>query len=284
MPSRAAGAVKASPETAGDGGSDPFLSLFLSPGGFFVCACLILPLLLEHISPLRPGAALVTWVPAYAFAWPVVLWFFIAFVVVSFTFKGRLKKLSKADAFAASWYLCNGFFFNSMMDVFAGQFQSWAIMTERYNELEPRYALAASYDGVTVFLTSWQEILIQCPCGLALFYAYWRGKGWRYPLEIVFNCWSVAGVWYFYVSEPVLGFPHVHSPFKVVGGKWEVLTEEMFTFETIYKFWIGFVIFPGLWAIVGTILGMRASSKICKYVEVVEKLVAEMDKKKKKKK
>ena len=114
------------------------------------------------------------------------------------------------------------------MDVFAGQFQAWRTMTARYNELEPRYAMAGTYDGVTVFLTSWQEILIQTPCGLALFYAYWRGSNWKHGLEIIFNMWSVAGVWYFYGSEFVLGFPHIHAPWGAAedGGDVEAVSED----------------------------------------------------------
>ena len=151
-------------------------------------------------------------------------------------------------------------------------------MTARYNELEPRYALAGRCDGVTVVLTSWQELLIQTPCGLALFYAYWRRASWRLPLEIVFNCWSVAGVLYFYGSEPALGFPHVHAPFtggaKAVAGV-DVArpplvfdAESATTFESLYKFWLGFVIFPGLWAVVGVILTVRAARTIAHHVDM----------------
>ena len=151
--------------------------------------------------------------------------------------------------------LINGFFFNSMMDVFAGQFQAWTTMTERYNELEPRYAAPGCKcicfqeskkkersltnamltqmlmhiryplfspqpledGGVIVLLTSLQELCIQTPLGLILFFLIWTGNPYRLGCEIVFNCWSIAGVWYFYLSEPFLGFPLVHAPFDKSG-------------------------------------------------------------------
>ena len=47
---------------------------------------------------------------------------------------------------------------------------------------------------MVVLLTSMQEILIQTPIGLALFFLIWTGNPYRLGLEVVFNCWSVAGV------------------------------------------------------------------------------------------
>ena len=38
--------------------------------------------------------------------------------------------------------------------------------------------------------------------------------------------------------------------------------DKAFTMETLWKFWIGFVIFPALWAIMGIILAVRAGSDI----------------------
>lgn len=135
-------------------------------------------------------------------------------------------------------------------------------MTHRYNELEPRYAMVGTHDGVTVQLTSWQEILFQTPSGLALFYAYHRNSSWKLPLEIVFNCWSVAGVWYFYGSEVVLGFPLIHSP-------WAHGVTSIFQFDLLYKFWLGFVIFPLLWVVVGVLLALRAASAIVRLADGV---------------
>ena len=128
-------------------------------------------------------------------------------------------------------------------------------MTQRYNELEPRYTMIGTYDGVTVQLTSWQELLIQTPCGLALYYAYHRGSHWRLAVEIIFNMWSVGGVWYFYGSEFVLGFPHIHFPLGD-DGTWDV------SLASCYKFWLGFVIFPSLWFVVGVLMTIRAAQKI----------------------
>ena len=206
----------------------------------------------------------------------MLLWAVIGLTCVAVTFKGGadagfVERLPRADAWIAAWYFVNGMFFNSCMDVFAGQFQAWRTMTARYNELEPRYAMAGTYDGVTVFLTSWQEILIQTPCGLALFYAYWRGSNWKHGLEIIFNMWSVAGVWYFYGSEFVLGFPHIHAPWGAAedGGTWGAWDpSQAWTFETFWKFWIGFVIFPGLWVVVGLALTWRACREIQRHVEI----------------
>ncbi|CAE8675555.1 unnamed protein product, partial [Polarella glacialis] len=196
----------------------------------------------------------------YLFAWPVLLWTFIALIVIGVTFSDekRLRKLSATESHIASWYLINGFFFNSMMDVFAGQFGSWTTMTQRYHELEPRYAMDG-YVGVVVLLTSLQELCIQTPCGLFLFYAYWRGSSWRLGVEVIFNMWSIAGVWYFYVSEAILGFPNVHAP-VTSDGRFDL--SSALSFDTVYKFWIGFVIFPALWACVGAALAIRACWQI----------------------
>lgn len=249
-----------------------------TPAFIFVAGCLVAPAVLEIVgTPLGLPLGM-----PYVFAWPVLLWVGIGIATVAVTFRDASgpngtgcrpcrsdEMASRWDPWIASWYLSNGFFFNSMMDVFAGQFQSWQTMTARYNELEPRYnpQVQCSYDGVTVFLTSWQEILLQAPLGLLLFYGYWRGKAWRYPLEIIFNAWSVAGVWYFYGSEFVLNFPYIHAPF---GKDREFLPHMALTFETVYKFWIGFVIFPGLWAVIGIMLTVRALRTISKHVEISE--------------
>lgn len=241
------------------------ISIVLSPGFLFAYGCLLFPALLELVRPIQQPLGF-----AYLFAWPVLLMVTVGMIVVAVTFSdpSKVKKLNQLDAIIASWYLVNGFFFNSMMDVFAGQFQSWQTMTARYNELEPRYALVGTYDGVTVVLTSCQEILLQTPCGLALFYAYYRASNWRLPVEMVFNMWSVAGVWYFYGSEVVLGFPHIHSPFK--NGAFDV--QGSLTFDVAYKFWLGFVIFPVLWAVIGVILAVRAAKQISRLADVATKI------------
>ena len=70
--------------------------------------------------------------------------------------------------------------------------------------------------------------------------------------------WSVAGVWYFYFTEAALGFPNVHAPIK--DGSFDV--SSAFTFDSVYKFWLGFVIFPMLWMTVGAVLGARAVAQI----------------------
>ncbi len=251
----------------------------LTPPFVFVAGCLCAPALLQLV-----GAPMDVPLGApYLLAWPVLLFGGVLVATVAATFadlrgpngtgtrpRRAGEMASDWDPWVAAWYLTNGFFFNSMMDVFAGQFQSWQTMTQRYNELEPRYSpdVQKGYDGVTVFLTSWQEILLQAPLGLLLFYGYWRGRAWRYPVEIVFNAWSIAGVWYFYGSEFVLNFPYIHAPFSKQNGAFQL--DEAFTFETIYKFWIGFVIFPGLWAVVGIVLTVRAVRTISNHVEISE--------------
>lgn len=230
--------------------------IILSPAGIFMLGCLAFPIILEQIVPIGEPLGL-----SYIFAWPVILWGSVGVFVVVYTFSdpGRVVELKATDTMVAAWYLINGCFFNSMMDVFAGQFQSWQTMTQRYNELEPRYAFAGRYDGVTVLLTSCQELLIQTPCGLALYFAYHRGCSWRLPLEMVFNMWSVVGVWYFYGSEVALGFPHVHAPFTK-DGSFDFASA--CTFDMIYKFWLGFVIFPLIWSVVGVLLALRAAAAI----------------------
>ena len=244
--------------------------------GLFVLCCIIAVFLLEYLIPLetQEHTSALQFSVNYLTGWPVLLWSFIGILTVLVTFRrpGKendstwVESLSYADASKASWYFCNGFFFNSMMDVFAGQLQSWPVMSERYVQLEPRYGMADTYDGVTVILTSLQEICIQAPLGLVLFYACWRNKDWRAPVEIVFNMWSVAGVLYFYGSEFILKFPHVHSPYdenKVF--QWGKAFDD---FDTVYKFWIGFVILPGLWVVAGVWLAIQAVQEIAATTEV----------------
>ena len=76
---------------------------------------------------------------------PVCLWGTVALTVIALTFRPGAPRveLSSVDSMVASWYLCNGFFYNSMMDVFAGQFQSWQTMTHRY----VMSAYGPSFDG-----------------------------------------------------------------------------------------------------------------------------------------
>ena len=124
---------------------------FFTPAGFFVFCCLLAPPLLELVD------VEITTTPLNHFALytatPVLFFFAVATGVIWYTFVGSktpVVELSGWEVWIASWYLINGFFFNSMMDVFAGQFQSWSGMTDFYNALEPRYAKVGTYDGVTV--------------------------------------------------------------------------------------------------------------------------------------
>ena len=98
----------------------PLRGILLSPGFAFVAGCLAFPWLLEQIIPIGEPLG-----SAFLMAWPVLLWSSVGVAVVLLTFSGPCMELTRNDAWVASWYLANGFFFNSMMDVFAGQFQSW---------------------------------------------------------------------------------------------------------------------------------------------------------------
>jgi hypothetical protein len=230
--------------------------VFPTPAGFFVVSCFVAPVLLEFVDPIISGGITISVFYTYVFAWPVVICGSVGALTLIFTFKNQtdsLKMLTSTERIIASWYFCCGFFFNSMMDVFAGQFQSWPIMSQRYLQLEPRYGMDSSYNGVTCLLTSYQELLVQAPLGLFLFYGYWTGKTWTKPIEIAFNMWSVAGVLYYYGSEVILGFPNVHYPRNF---------EEAISFEMVLKFWVGFIVFPSLFAVVGIVLTVRAVSYI----------------------
>ena len=227
--------------------------VFPTPAGFFVVSCFVAPVLLEFVDPTISGGFTISVLYTYAFAWPVIIWGSVGALTLIFTFKNQTGSLTSTERMIASWYFCCGFFFNSMMDVFAGQFQSWPIMSQRYLQLEPRYGMDTNYNGVTCLLTSYQELFVQTPLGLLLFYGYWRGKTWTKPIEIAFNMWSVAGVLYYYGSEVILGFPNIHYPRKF---------EESISFEMVLKFWIGFVVFPCLFAVVGIVLTVRAVSYI----------------------
>ena len=225
-----------------------------TPCGTFALSCYFFPLMLEFIQPMHNKLSF-QMLMSYFFAWPVLLWSGIGLFTVYITFRDRQvaknnKELQTSEKLAASWYFCCGFFFNSMMDVFAGQLQAWPMMSERYKQLEPRYTMAGKYEGITVLITSIQELLIQTPCGLVLFYGYWNRKSWTKPIEIVFNMWCIAGVAYYYGSEPLLNFPIVHSP-AADGSNY-------FAFETLYLFWFGFIIMPLLFASVGLFLSIKA--------------------------
>ena len=95
------------------------LALCTPPFAFCV-ACFLVPVALEPFAPLGEPLGV-----TFVFAWPVLLWCGTGIAVVAWTFAGGdpVAALPRADAWAASWYLCNGFFFNSMMDVYAGLFQ-----------------------------------------------------------------------------------------------------------------------------------------------------------------
>ena len=96
------------------------------------------------------------------------------------------------------------------------------------------------YPGIIVFMTSIQEVLVQAPCGLALYYAYYRNAPWRLAVEVIFNMASVGGVYYFYVADWVLGAPSMHPELA-----------SQFNFAAVYKFWTGAIIFPSLWGVIG---------------------------------
>ena len=51
----------------------------------------------------------------------------------------------------------------------------------------------------------------------------------------------------------ILGFPNVHYPRNF---------EEAISFEMVLKFWVGFIVFPSLFAVVGIVLTVRAVSYI----------------------
>ena len=98
------------------------LDIALSPAGFFMAGCMFVPPILELILPMDKPLPLGT---EYWFAIPVCLWVSVGMAVAIYTHsdKNAVKELSKMDTWAASWYLINGCFFTSMMDVFAGYFQ-----------------------------------------------------------------------------------------------------------------------------------------------------------------
>ena len=65
----------------------------------------------------------------------------------------------------------------------------------------------------------------------------------------------------------MLKFPHVHSPYdenKVF--QWKSAFGD---FDTIYKFWIGFVLLPGLWAVVGIWFAAEAINEVTTSLEEV---------------
>jgi hypothetical protein len=244
--------------------------LLLDPTSLFCLLLLPVPLIWRNDRIMVASSAETT---AYLTAWPLIVWAVVGACVVWITKSGDCRPMRRTDRFVARWYLLNGCFFNSMMDVFAGQLQAWPLMTEQYNALEPRYAAApgpgpcGAYARSVVALTSLQEILFQAPLGMALYYAYHRRAAWRLPAEIVFNVCSVAGVWYFYGTEAYARFPCVSTPplqalanadLSTEAGR-ERLLAAAFTPKLLFEFWLGFVAFPLLWAVVGISLILRAS-------------------------
>ena len=98
------------------------LDVLLSPAGIFMLFCLLMPPMLEFMLPMDKPLPIGV---EYWFAMPVCIWLSIGMAVVNFTQSNKkaVKTLSKAETWIASWYLINGCFFTSMMDVFAGFFQ-----------------------------------------------------------------------------------------------------------------------------------------------------------------
>ena len=94
--------------------------------GLFVLCCIIAVFLLEYLIPLetQEHTSALQFSVNYLTGWPVLLWSFIGILTVLVTFRrpGKendstwVESLSYADASKASWYFCNGFFFNSMME------------------------------------------------------------------------------------------------------------------------------------------------------------------------
>jgi len=153
---------------------------------------------------------------------------------------GKCQNLTKSEKMLANWYLVNGCFFMSAMDFSAGTLQAWPGMWQRYIQLDNRYGKPWEGDGVTVTITGIQEILIQAPTALFVYYAMYRGHDWRLAVEMVFNLASSFGTWYFYLAEALRGFPNTDG-------------ERAFqpSFQSIYRFWIGTNFFCFLWFSIG---------------------------------
>lgn len=61
-------------------------------------------------------------------------------------------------------------------------------MSKQYLIVEPRYALGLFHsEGVSVFMTSMLEILVQSPLCLAAYWAYHRNRPYRYDF-LCRNC------------------------------------------------------------------------------------------------
>ena len=98
----------------------------VTPVGAFTVSCYFAPLLLELIQPIHEHGISTNMMLSYLFSWPVLVFSSIGLATIFITFRdGSTTKLEPADRLATSWYFCCGFFFNSMMDVCAGQLQAW---------------------------------------------------------------------------------------------------------------------------------------------------------------
>uniref|UniRef100_A0A7S2U1Z8 EXPERA domain-containing protein n=1 Tax=Lotharella oceanica TaxID=641309 RepID=A0A7S2U1Z8_9EUKA len=213
----------------------------MDPSFAFVAFVWLTPFLLEVAMPL-PDPALSTpqQILQYVFAWPPVVFGLVGVALVWLTHRGKCLELTPSQRMLANWYLVNGCFFMSAMDFSAGTLQAWPGMWQRYIQLDRRYGKPWDGDGITVTITGLQEILIQAPSAMFVYYAMHRGHSWRLGVEMLFNLASTLGTWYFYLTEAFRGFPNTEG-------------DNAFhpSFQSIYRFWIGTNFFCLLWFTIG---------------------------------
>jgi len=152
---------------------------------------------------------------------------------------GHCVNLTARDQRLANWFLCNGVFFNSFLDVFAGQFQLMGLMSEQYLIVDPRYKLGLhNYAGQAVFMTSLAELFFQAPLCIATYWGYHHNAPWRCVTELAASILHLSGIWWMYIPEALTGFPHV-----VADKNFE------FTFNHVLYYWFGYWCCGLLWTV-----------------------------------
>eukprot|EP01065_Artemidia_motanka_P015669 TRINITY_DN1940_c0_g1_i2.p1 TRINITY_DN1940_c0_g1~~TRINITY_DN1940_c0_g1_i2.p1 ORF type:complete len:267 (+),score=117.84 TRINITY_DN1940_c0_g1_i2:78-803(+) len=217
------------------------MAFLLDPSWVFGLACVLTPPLMAcspliEFSQIAPRGC----DPAAYFVHPLPI--VSAILCIAFAMycqSGKTAKLNGSDTRAANWYLVNAFIFKSIMDTCSGTLQSWGMMTQQYNMLEPRYQYPVSrHESIPVHLTSMLEMFVMVPLCLLTYRAMHKGYGSRYVYEIVTAVLQMTGTYYFYLAGII-----------TQGDALVRMGTETNLFDRLFYFTFGNVFCPLLWLV-----------------------------------
>jgi len=187
--------------------------------------------------------------------WGGFVYLFIVLIVTHLC--GNRVTLTSKEQRVANWFLMNGVFYNTFLDVFAGQFQMSGLLTTEYNIIEPRYKMGLYHDaGQVVFMTSMIELLIQAPLCIVTYWGYYHNASWRYVTGVIVSVLHFSGVWWMYIPEALRNFPHIPADriFR-------------FSFTDIVYYWFAFWFCGLLWTIIPFCVTVHLSRNISKEIK-----------------